>query len=384
MGSVILDDLAEVIDEVIGREPATCADAESVESLLRQLTRLEAFVTTAVAAFDASGEWAPDGARTAASWLATRCHLPTGQARRLVRRGRELRHLPVCAEAWCDGAISAAHVDTIAALRRPATEEALARDEAMLVGQATRLRFESFTRATAYWEQFADPDGTEAGAEERRGRRDAYLAASFDGMWLGKITLDPLAGSIVSGELERLEEGLFASDWAQARDVLGREPTTGDLARTPGQRRADALVEMATRSRTTPADGKRPAPLFSVLVDFPTAAGRICELADGSVVSPGSLVPWLDRAHLERAVFGPDGRVEVGVTTRLFTGATRRAIELRDRECTHPYCDRSPSECEADHIIPYSAGGPTTQANGRLLCGFHNRLRNQRPPPPDG
>jgi hypothetical protein len=121
-----------------------------------------------------------------------------------------------------------------------------------------------------------------------------------------------------------------------------------------------------------------------VLVDFPTAAGRICELADGSVVSPGSLVPWLDRAHLERAVVGPEGRVEVGVTTRLFTGATRRAIELRDRECTHPYCDRSPSECEADHIIPYSAGGPTTQANGRLLCGFHNRLRNQRPPPPDG
>ena len=25
--------------------------------------------------------------------------------------------------------------------------------------------------------------------------------------------------------------------------------------------------------------------------------------------------------------------------------------------------------------------GPTTQENGRLLCPFHNRLRNQRPPP---
>ena len=34
-----------------------------------------------------------------------------------------------------------------------------------------------------------------------------------------------------------------------------------------------------------------------------------------------------------------------------------------------------------DHIVPYSEGGPTTQDNGSLLCAFHNRLRNIRPPP---
>ena len=82
-------------------------------------------------------------------------------------------------------------------------------------------------------------------------------------------------------------------------------------------------------------------------------------------------------------MFQPGGRVEVGATTRLFTGATRRAIELRDRECTHPYCDQRLEDCEVDHIVPYAAGGPTTQENGRLLCGFHNRLRGQ-PPGPDG
>ena len=31
-----------------------------------------------------------------------------------------------------------------------------------------------------------------------------------------------------------------------------------------------------------------------------------------------------------------------------------------------------------DHIETYASGGLTTQDNGRLLCGFHNRLRNQR------
>jgi hypothetical protein len=250
-----------------------------------------------------------------------------------------------------------------------------------LVGQATRLRFDHFTRALGYWDQLADPDGTEASDEERRNRRDVYLEASFSGMFLGRMTLDPISGAIVSGELQRLETQLFHADWAAARTELGREPTPADLRRTPAQRRADALVEMATRSGTAPADGRRPSPLFSVLVGWETLAGRTLELAQGIALTPGSLVPWLEYTDVERAVFEPGGRVEIGATSRLFTGATRRAIEIRDRECTHPFCDLDAERCQGDHVTPYSEGGLTTQGNGRLLCGFHNRLRNQRPPP---
>jgi hypothetical protein len=373
--------LSAAIDELVDADPASFADGESMETLQRQLARLDAVTTTATAAFDESGLWGLDGAYSAAAWLATRCRLPRGQARRLVRRGRALRHLPVCGKAWADGAVTAAHLDTLSAARRRSTEEALARDEQLLVDQAATLRYESFTRAVAYWEQLADPDGVEVGDEQRRDRRDVYLARSFGGLWLGQMTLDPISGTIVADELERLERDLFEADWAEARTALDREPTAADLARTSGQRRADALVEMATRSATAPPDGRRPAPLFSVLVDYPTLQARVCELAQGTVISPGALLPWLDRAHVERAVFRPDRRVEVSATARLFTGATRRAIELRDRECTHPYCDRPAAECQADHIVPYTEGGPTIQENGRLLCAFHHRLRNARPPP---
>jgi 5-methylcytosine-specific restriction endonuclease McrA len=89
----------------------------------------------------------------------------------------------------------------------------------------------------------------------------------------------------------------------------------------------------------------------------------------------------LDEAYFERAVFAPGRRVEVSPTTRLFSGATRRAVEVRDRACTHPYCDRPAEASQIDHIVPYAAGGATTQENGRVLCRFHNQLRNQRPPP---
>jgi Domain of unknown function (DUF222) len=378
-----LQHLSESLDEMAAAGPAAFADGASIVTLEQQLARLEAFVTAATAQFDSSRSWAADGARTASAWLKVRCHLASHQARRQVRLGRAMRYLPETERAWSDGAITGAHAEAIASLRRPGLEEALARDEAILVGYAKTMPYSPFIRAVHYWEQLADPDGAEAEEQRARDRRDVYLEPSFEGMWLGRIVLDPVSGSIVADELRRLEEELFRADWAEATERMGRTPTVSDLRRTPGQRRADALVEMATRSRTAPADGRRPAPLFSVLIGYETLHGRVCELANGTVIAPGALVPWLDEAMVERAVFGPTARVEVSNTSRLFTGATRRGIELRDRGCTHPYCDQPAAACQADHIQPYAAGGLTTQDNGRLLCGYHNRLRHSRPPPDD-
>jgi hypothetical protein len=203
-------------------------------------------------------------------------------------------------------------------------------------------------------------------------------------MWVGDFTLDPISGTIVSNVLKRIDTELFEADWAEAKARVGREPTIGDLTRTPAQRRADALVEMATRAASAPKDARRPAPLFSVLVGWETLSGPVCELADGSVLAPGSLAPWLDRALLERVVFDSPSRViDVGVARRLFVGATRRAVELRDRHCTGPFCEIGFDDCEVDHVIPWAAGGPTSQDNGRLACGFHNRADQKRRPPGD-
>ena len=128
-------------------------------------------------------------------------------------------------------------------------------------------------------------------------------------------------------------------------------------------------VEMATRSRTAPADGRRPAPLISVLVEFPTLAGRICELANGTVLTPGALLPLLDEAYIERAVFTPRIRVEVSETPRLFTRHNQECHRAPGQPtCYHPYCDGSGPR-QVDRIIPYAEGGPTNQENGRRIQG---------------
>lgn len=376
-----LQELSEAIDRLVVCSPSTFADGESIVTLHRLQARLDAVVTAATAAFDASGEWAADGAQSSAAWVATRTRLPKRTVRRRIRLGRHLRHLPVVERAWRAGELSEPQAAAVADLRNDATEEVLERDEELLVEYARTLRFEEFSRVLSYWMQRADPAGTEDRAESQYRDRDAYLDKSFGGMWLGTMTFDPVSGAIVSTEHERIKDELFRADWEEARERLGHDPKIDDLRRTAGQRRADAWVEMATRSASAPPGARRPAPLFSVLVGYETLYGPICELAQGIVVSPGSLLPWLNQAEVERAVFSPPARVEVSERTRFFTGATRRSVQLRDRQCTNEFCDRPAQICEVDHITPFSVGGLTTQANGRLLCGFHNRLRNQRPPP---
>jgi hypothetical protein len=129
---MVLDDLMSVVDQVCRTDPQALADGESIVELHRCLARLEAATTRAVAAFDAGGQWSTDGARSGAAWLAGRCKLPASSARRRVRLGRGLRHLPVTEAAWLAGEVGEAQVAALVRARTPATQEAMARDEEML------------------------------------------------------------------------------------------------------------------------------------------------------------------------------------------------------------------------------------------------------------
>src|SRR5579862_468384 len=381
----VLESLRAALDELASADPAGLADGDSVIALHRYRDQLDAVVTRAVGAFDTAQGWSDGGARSAAQWLIAKCRLPRSTARAEVATARALRHLRFTEAAWAAGDLGVAQVRVLARARSDATADALADAEAHLVEEGRRLRFDHFSRLVAYWCQQVDADGADDTYRHQVEGRRLHLSQSWAGMYYGDLALDPIDGAIVAEELKRLEQQLFAADWADAKETLGRDPRPHELPRTPAQRRADALVEMAARSRTAPADGRRPAPLSSVLGGWETLRGRICQLADGSVIPPGALLDWLYIAHLERIVFDANSRViDVGVTQRLFGGATRRAIQIRDQECFHPLCDQPAPDCQIDHITPYAAGGPTTQDNGRVACDYHNRARHQphAPPPP--
>jgi Domain of unknown function (DUF222) len=377
-----LADLTAALDGLCAADPATMADGETVRALHRQLARLEAATTRAAAAFDAAREWEGLGARSAAMWLSVRCGQPVPTCRRRVHLGRAVRSMPLVEAAWLAGDVSGAHVGVLAGAHTPATAELFTRDEGLLVEHASRLRFPHFQRAVAYWQQLADPEGVERTAEAQRDARRLHVSRSFDGMWFLDGRLDPISGAIVAEALRKVEKEFFDADWAGARARVGDGACGQDLTRTSTQRRADALVELATRAGAVPAGARRPEPLFTVLVGYETFAGRICELANGTVVTPGSLTAWLGDAWVERVVFDGAGRItDVGRRRRLFTGATRRAVQVRDRECFHEFCDTPAELVQIDHVQPYAAGGLTVTDNGRPACGYHNRWRHHSRPP---
>jgi hypothetical protein len=379
----VLAKLATAVQEWIDIDPSLRCDADAIKTAERLRSQLDFGLSTSVAEFDQWGQWAGEGAKTATAWIDTTCHVPKSEAKAQLRRGKALPGLPVAAAAWKKGEIGTAQVDALLRVKSPVTEEALARDEPLLVDYARAMKFAQFSTALDYWEQLADQDGTEEAAQARRDRRDVYLVPTPGG-YFGKMQLDLVEGAIVAKELERLENELYEADCAQAKERLGRQPRQHELARTSAQRRADAMVEMAVRSASARgSEGRRPAPLFSVLIDYHTLSGRISQIEGGPAVPPGSLLPWLDGAIFERIIFSPGKRAECSVTSRFFTGATRRALEVRDLQCCHEFCDIPADQCDMDHIVPHSQGGLTTQENGQTMCGHHNRARYERPPPED-
>jgi hypothetical protein len=381
MASDLFEELDRAIEAVAALDSFSVSDPDSIVRLERSQAKLDAVVTSSVGHFDESGEWAVVGAKSSAAWISAHCHMPPGVARGQVRRARALPLMPMVQAAFSSGEIGSAQVDALVR-SRAVNEELFVRDEEILVNQAKGLTFNPLSVVLEYWAQHADPDGVEEAQLAREARRDVYLTPSVGGMYLGKMNLDPHGGAIVSSELERLEKILFEADWAEAKERLGREPKLHELRRTTPQRRADALREMAIRSKTAPADGQRPEPLITILVDHPTIHGRICQIEGGPVVTPGSLEPHItENCWFERVVFSPNGRGECSHKARFFTGGTRRVIEVRDLECTHPYCEVPAKRAQIDHIIPYSQGGPTTQENGQVLCEAHNRMRNWMDPP---
>jgi hypothetical protein len=429
MGGAVVHPTIERLFEVLGRAGETDWSVLPPDELGRAVldweaarARFDSVSLAMVGAFDRSGAWADDGSRSAKGWITRHSKVSPGAAARLVVRSRHHRAMPLVAAALAAGEITLDHVAVLGRARTPERVEVFARAEAFLVAKAKELGFDDFTRAVAYWCQVVDADGEEDKRDRQMMGRGLHLSKTIDGMRVLDARFDPVGGAIVEQELQRLEQEEFDADWAEAKAVHGDATNVSHLARTPAQRRADAAVRMAQRSASLTEGSELARPLVYLHVDvvtflvelveamrsgaipdaeIPELAGidadevaelldrsmgagnrpgpRMCELADGTAVLPSEIIPLALRADVRRVVFGPRGNVlNFGRKERLFKGALREAIMVRDRSCTEDgACGRAGHRCQVDHVIPWDAGGPTDEANGRLMCGPANRHRHR-------
>jgi hypothetical protein len=84
-------------------------------------------------------------------------------------------------------------------------------------------------------------------------------------------------------------------------------------------------------------------------------------------------------ADVSRIITGPAGEIlDVGRSARTATPAQRRALVVRDRGCVFPGCDRPPGYCQAHHLQPWEANGPTDLDNLVLACSHHHHALHDR------
>ena len=109
-----------------------------------------------------------------------------------------------------------------------------------------------------------------------------------------------------------------------------------------------------------------------LLADLETAG--VCALDTGGQISAAEARRLACQAGIIPIVLGSRSVVlDAGTKTRFHTEPMRIAMGVRDRGCTADGCDVPASMCHAHHDTPFSRGGATSVANGRLLCGHHHR-----------
>jgi hypothetical protein len=200
-----------------------------------------------------------------------------GAAHTSVRTARALFRGPLAetARALTDGELSPAHASVLAHGTQDLPHHVTAEAEPVLLEAAGRLDPPRLRQALAHLREVIDPDTSASQAERRHARRGLWLAPTLEGMVALDGLLEPEAGQILLAALE----------------PLARPPSAAD-DRTGGQRRADALAELARRAleggRLPQTGGVRPQ--LTVLVDLDSLVGH--PGAVGGVTDTG---PWILR-----------------------------------------------------------------------------------------
>ena len=212
--------LHELAKELVVVDTHSLTDTELGDALVG-LHRVEAVLAAAKArltdAFDVRKAWSADGSKTAAAWLAHRCHTSREAMQAQARTARRLRAMPRTAAAMRAGEIDNEHVQVLARVAgaaRLAISGAFPDAEEQLVDFAKTLSFEDFIRAVRYWEQVVDPDGIERDAADDHAARYFHALKTFRDNTVLDGQLDPVAGAEFVKALEHIETELFRADWA--------------------------------------------------------------------------------------------------------------------------------------------------------------------------
>jgi hypothetical protein len=331
-----------------------------------------------------------------------------GEARREVQQAQALVALPAVARAVRDGEVPLPHVDALARASAHAGDRAraaLASPEVQehLVGLARRQTVKEFTASVARVVAEHEPEAVERSVAAQRRARFFVMSHQPEGTFL-RGRLDHLAAETLRVAIAGVgmapdEERDKPQADADALVALAERATAGmagvrarrtapnglplpDAGQDAADARVSGVANRPTVSLLVPAEAfvelreaQRRREAGEPMASAPVAPVAPATLETGMPVAPSQLARMLCDCEIGRVVMSADGLpMDLGRTQRLYTGAQRRAVVVRDRACAWHGCDVPAAYCEVHHIRWWDRDlGPTSVDNGVLLCGHHHQ-----------
>nr|WP_157357926.1 HNH endonuclease signature motif containing protein [Amycolatopsis nigrescens] len=348
-------------NQTIGR-PDDAASVDAVVSARRLRCRLDAAEVRAIARLSAIR----GGARSVVDELAPELRLSReATATRVALSTTLVTRMPCLLAAMDAGELDIGKArqafDGIAVL-----PDSLAREADRLLAERIGQKSPSnWRKAITHVVAGLDPDGQKSRAAARRQDRKLELIHEPDSMaslWAY------LPAEIATAVYARV-------------DTLARKLHSRDEPRTMDQLRADMFTELLLGQHGG-IDGVAAQVFIHIPLD--TALGLRedgCELVGHGPI-PGEVGRHLmnhpDSIWRKVLTDPVTGTVrDVGRTRYRPPADLAELVQVRDRTCRAPGCNRPAQRCDTDHCTAWSQDGDTCEHNLCCLCRYHHRLKDQ-------
>ena len=362
-GSGRLDALAATVDELLvadHRDVPLIDLVADIANLHAQEQRLAAARLAMIRVCDTDSGHHLAGFATTGSMLTDGLRLAPGQGQGMTKTARLLATVfTTTAEALASGHISYAHAVAITRAHAKLPGERLADAEPLLLEVAAAGSAAMVRAAVDRMAELLEPEHYDDDDQDTRQRRYLNVSATMDGWWAVDGHLPPEVGQRLNAALEE-----FAT------------PADPGDRRTPAQRRADAIADIADAALDGQTSGIN-AVTITADADHLDGPGATWD-ASGMPVGVRNYSLAACQSRLTLVISERSGiswkPLAVGRLARFATPAQRAALQRRDGGCIYRGCTRPARRCHAHHIVDWREGGLTDLENLVLICSYHHRM----------
>jgi len=343
--------------------------ASYIERLQRVNDRIALKSSEAAAAFAETDHYEDEGFCSPQHWMRVNLHMTGGASGDRIAVGQQLPSLPESHQSLLAGEIGYAHLAHIARTAVAIEESGTNRqfDETPLLEKARVLPVGRFIDFCHHMRHAWDPAGYAAEEAKKVELRSLTLKNGEGGMVWVRGVLDPEGAAVFRTALEALAH----------RNGKGDD-------RTHDRRFADAAVELAAHSldnALVPQHGSV-RPHLNVNTTLETLLGNIgtpaADLEFSLPISGKTVERLACDCSVTRILLGSDSVViDVGREKRVISPVQRKALNVRDKGCRWPGCDRTATWTDGHHLKHWIRGGGGDLPNLVLLCGRHHWMAHE-------